>query len=252
MITKSTKSGDITLATLSSGDILGEMSLFDKMPRSAAAVASGDARVLSIDKKKLFKTIGRDPTLVFKIIETMSQRIRVLNEELSKLNKTKLKLLKIYSNIEDTCRMVLDEAKNIITSDNGSVMLFDDKESLSIKAAFGKKSESTVKLFLGEGIAGDVLKTGRAELVNNVYLDSRFVPGKTKIRSLLCVPLKCKECIFGVVNLSNTSERLFSLDDLKLLNSLSIYASVAVQNAINFSKLKNVTEEVLSRVSILG
>jgi len=81
-ITKNTKSGEVTLATLTSGDIFGEMALFDRMPRSATAVASGDARILSIDKKKLFTTISRDPTMVFKVLETMSQRIRILDEEL--------------------------------------------------------------------------------------------------------------------------------------------------------------------------
>ena len=79
-ITKNTPAGEVTIATLKSGEIFGEMALFDKMPRSANALATGEARVLSIDRKKLFTTISRDPTLVFKIIESMSQRIRGLND----------------------------------------------------------------------------------------------------------------------------------------------------------------------------
>jgi len=91
-ITKKTASGNISVATLEDGEIFGEMALFDRLPRSATAVAAGEARILSIDKKKLFQTISRDPTLVFKIIESMSRRIRRLDEEFSKLNKNTLDL----------------------------------------------------------------------------------------------------------------------------------------------------------------
>jgi CRP-like cAMP-binding protein len=67
-ISKNSSSGNITMATLQSGDIFGEMALFDSLPRSASAIAEDDARILSIDKKKLFSTIGKDPTVVLKVI----------------------------------------------------------------------------------------------------------------------------------------------------------------------------------------
>jgi len=89
-ITKKSETGkDLKVATLKSGDFFGEMSLFDKLPRSATATALGDAQILSIDKKKFFKTIDRDPTLVFKMLESMSRRIRTLNDEYAQLKKQK-------------------------------------------------------------------------------------------------------------------------------------------------------------------
>ena len=39
-IIKSSEQGDITIATISAGEVFGEMSLFDKMARSASAVAT--------------------------------------------------------------------------------------------------------------------------------------------------------------------------------------------------------------------
>lgn len=95
-ITKHASTGELTLATLRSGDIFGEMSLFDTLPRSATATALGEARVLSIDKEKLFESISRDPTLAFKIIETMSSRIRKLNESLSGQGEARTEMLKIF------------------------------------------------------------------------------------------------------------------------------------------------------------
>ena len=95
-ITKLTQGGELTLATLQGGDIFGEMALFDKLPRSATATALGNARVLGIDKKKLFRSISHDPTLVFKMIETMSTRIRQLNERLAEQSEAKTEMQKIF------------------------------------------------------------------------------------------------------------------------------------------------------------
>ena len=52
--------------------------------------------------------------------------------------------------------------------------------------------------------------------------------------------------------MSNSSERLFSLNDLEFLSLLSLYASIAIQNALNFSRLKTVADEVLMRVTMLN
>jgi CRP-like cAMP-binding protein len=84
-ITKKTDSKEVEIAELYAGDIFGEMALFEKQPRSATATASGEARVLSVDRKKLFQLIDRDPMLVLKILESMSQRIRKMDEELARL-----------------------------------------------------------------------------------------------------------------------------------------------------------------------
>ena len=251
-ISKSTPAGEVPIATLESGDIFGEMALFDKLSRSATGRASGETRILSVDKKKLFTSISRDPTLVFKIIETMSQRIRSLNEGLTKLKKNKVYFSDISIGIEETCESILVEAKKLIEAENGSVMLLDDsEEALHIIAAFGTEGPSKLKLSPGEGIAGDVLKTGRAELVNNVSLDSRFKKGFTEIRSMMCVPMRYENRIFGVINISNSSEKLFTFDDLKSLHSLGIHASIAIHNSKVLSRLVASTDEALVHASIL-
>ncbi len=245
-ITRDGPSGEITLGLLGSGEIFGEMALFDRLPRSATAIASGDARILSVDRKKLFPTISKDPTLLFKILETMSQRIRRLDDEIGKLKKQRSDLTTVCANIEQTCRTILEEARHIIAADRGSVMLLDEKEGyLSVKAAFGPESGAKIRLKAGEGIAGGVLKTGRAELIDNVLADSRFLPGTTKMTSMLCVPIGCEGRNFGVINMSYTSQKSFTADDLKLLRAIAVYASIAIQNEQNFFNLKNATDDLL-------
>jgi len=252
LITKKTPSGELTIATLRDGDIFGEMAIFDRLPRSASAKASGEARVLSIDKKKLFSSINRDPTLVFKLLDSMSQRIRKIDEELMKLKKSNLEILQTLIDVDETCNLILEEIEHLIPADNGSIMLSGEKEpSLFIKAAFGTEYNPKVPLSAGEGIAGDVLRTGKAELVNDASKDPRFKSGAAHIRSLLCVPLKWEGHILGVINMSRSSEKFFTLDDLKLLHSVAIHASIAIENAKNYSRVKIITDEVLRQATLL-
>ncbi len=78
---------EMELAILGEGDIFGEMSLFDASPRSATVVVVGEARILAIEHEGLLKRIKTDPTLAFRIIKQMSQRVRDLNSRLTSAQK---------------------------------------------------------------------------------------------------------------------------------------------------------------------
>jgi CRP-like cAMP-binding protein len=76
---------DVRLAVRGEGELIGEMAVFEREVRSASVRALGPARVLTIDKKNFMKRINEDPTLAFRIVETMSRRIRELSDEVATL-----------------------------------------------------------------------------------------------------------------------------------------------------------------------
>jgi CRP-like cAMP-binding protein len=78
------------LAFLDSGDFFGEMSVFEKEVRSATVQSAGDACVLKVDKKTLLRRIREDPLLAVNLLQTMSHRIRDLNEEVAHHRVTQL------------------------------------------------------------------------------------------------------------------------------------------------------------------
>jgi CRP-like cAMP-binding protein len=78
------------LAFLEAGDFFGEMSVFEKEVRSATVRASGEARVLQIDKKTLLRRIREDLLLAVNLLKTMSHRIRYLNAEVARHRETHL------------------------------------------------------------------------------------------------------------------------------------------------------------------
>ncbi len=75
---------EIRLAVGGEGDFFGEMAIFEREVRGATVRALGQVRVLTVDKSNLLGRIHKDPSLAFRMLETMSHRIRDLNAEVTR------------------------------------------------------------------------------------------------------------------------------------------------------------------------
>lgn len=78
---------EVRLAVVGEGDFIGEMALFDRDVRSATVRSLGQARVLTVDRKVFLGNFKQDPSLAFRIVETMSHRIRKLDAEVVRLKE---------------------------------------------------------------------------------------------------------------------------------------------------------------------
>lgn len=76
---------DILVGLAGKGELIGEMAIFEKTTRCATVRARGPARVLTIDKKNFLRRMTEDPSLAFRIVETMSRRVRELDQEIARL-----------------------------------------------------------------------------------------------------------------------------------------------------------------------
>ena len=76
---------EVRLALLGESDFFGEMALFDRDTRSATVRATGEVRVISMDKNTFTQRVLEDPHLAFRILQKMSRRIRDLDYELARL-----------------------------------------------------------------------------------------------------------------------------------------------------------------------
>jgi CRP-like cAMP-binding protein len=79
----------IQLATRQAGEFIGEMAIFERDVRSATIRAKGQVRILTVDKKNFMSRIHEDPSLAFRIVETMSHRLRELQAAYTKLLEDK-------------------------------------------------------------------------------------------------------------------------------------------------------------------
>lgn len=76
---------EVVLRHAHRNEVLGEMALFEHQPRSATIRAKGNARILTLDKRNFLRRINEDPSLAFRLIETMSRRVRELSHEVVEL-----------------------------------------------------------------------------------------------------------------------------------------------------------------------
>ena len=76
---------EVRLAVRGEGEFFGEMAIFEREVRMATVRALGQARVLTIDKKNFLRRIHEDPSLAYRIVQTMSRRIRELSAEVAQL-----------------------------------------------------------------------------------------------------------------------------------------------------------------------
>ncbi|HSE49012.1 MAG TPA: cyclic nucleotide-binding domain-containing protein [Terriglobales bacterium] len=78
------------LAVLGAGEFFGEMALVERDVRVASVRALGDAQVLTLDKSSFLRQVHQDPSLAFRLLEKMSERIRHLNERLVNMSSSLL------------------------------------------------------------------------------------------------------------------------------------------------------------------
>lgn len=75
----------VEIARIYPNQVLGELSFFDRQPRSAAAVALSDVHALEIDFASLDKAWGQTPEYLRSIIVSVAERLRRANETIRRL-----------------------------------------------------------------------------------------------------------------------------------------------------------------------
>jgi CRP-like cAMP-binding protein len=83
-----TSSGDgreNLLSILGPGEMFGELSLFDPGPRTSAATAVTDAKLLSLGHEKLIPWLRENPDVSLQLLARLAQRLRRTNEAVGDL-----------------------------------------------------------------------------------------------------------------------------------------------------------------------
>lgn len=84
-IVKAVGRQEVCLVVRTEGEFFGEMAIFEREVRMATARARGYARVLSVDEKNFLRRIHEDPSLAYRVVQTLSRRVRVLSHEVARL-----------------------------------------------------------------------------------------------------------------------------------------------------------------------
>src|SRR6266853_2273867 len=151
--------------------------------------------------------------------------------------------------LDSILQTIMEKMAEYFRPDNWSLLMVDEeRDELYFAIAVGKASEAlkNVRLKVGEGIAGWVAKHGERVVVPDVYTDPRFAKRidemtKWETRSIICVPLRSKLRVLGVIQLVNVKMEHFTDQESFFLQSICDYAAIAIENARSVEKIQELT-----------
>jgi CRP-like cAMP-binding protein len=87
-IRKKKGSAHVEIARIYSNEVIGELSFFDRLPRSASAIALTEVEVMEIHFVSLDKIYAGIPDYLKTIMAAVAERLRKANDVIRKLQKT--------------------------------------------------------------------------------------------------------------------------------------------------------------------
>jgi sigma-B regulation protein RsbU (phosphoserine phosphatase) len=140
--------------------------------------------------------------------------------------------------LDEVLNRVMDEVIAAMRAERGFVMLHEADGRLAFRVARGI-DQSTVddpQFQVSRSMVEQVAREGRPILTSDAQRDDRFSMRQSVrvlgLRSILCVPLKIKDKVLGVVYVDNRLRAgIFVQVDLDLLVAIASSAAIAIENA---------------------
>ncbi len=159
----------------------------------------------------------------------------------------------------DLLDRVLHFAAQVLSAQGASALLLNEEaDELTFSAALGTHAQSLLglRVKMGEGLAGRVAQTGEVAIVNDAPQDARFSRridariGFTT-RNLICVPLKVRDRVLGVIEVVNRADGLaFTRADAEVLKAVANQAAIALENARLYDRLEQRVEQSQGALAI--
>ena len=153
--------------------------------------------------------------------------------------------------LDSVLQIVMDTIVRLTRAERGFLMLRDEQGEMTSRIARNWEQESINpdEFAVSRTIIQKVIEAGEPILTTNAQEDPRFGAQESvvafNLRSILCVPLKVKDVLIGVIYADNRIRSgIFTENERDLLTAFANQAAVAIENARLFSSLKHTLAEV--------
>ncbi|QTN27906.1 Crp/Fnr family transcriptional regulator [Rhodoferax sp. AJA081-3] len=150
------KGREVILATLASGDYVGEMSLIDNAPHSATVVADQQVDVLVLGRDSFLRCLGENMEMSHAVMRVLVQRLRKASENISSLA-----LVGVYGRV---AKVLLESS---VPDANGDLLIRDKVSRQDIAKMVGASREMVsrvMKDFEEQGFI-QLLDTGAVRVI---------------------------------------------------------------------------------------
>lgn len=140
--------------------------------------------------------------------------------------------------LDEMLALFVEMAARVMQARLCSLMLLDEERgelvlraTQSVSSAYRDKPS----LKLGEGVAGMVAQTGQPRIVRDVRCDPQYVHRDIACQeglcSLLCVPLRVRERVIGVLNFYTSEPHHFTSEEISFFSTMANQTALAIENA---------------------
>lgn len=213
------------------------------LPASDRDPAKGSTVQLTLRPRELESLVAlpdqAEPSILQKAYLRLAVMCRLINDLVTMTDLGEL--------MDRTAEMALE----IIKADRALLMLVDGESGeLSVQATCQRKGlKSDDEISFSKTISRRVFETGESILTSDAMKDNRFQSSDSiilhRIRSTLCVPIKTKDRILGIIHVDTLEKVMgFSQEELELLAAMGHQIGIAVENAKLVTDLKKANVEI--------
>ncbi len=169
-------------------------------------------------------------------LEAEIERLKRAVNELSVLNDLAIATTSALE-VDKVLDIIVEKSIKAVKAEQGSILLLTEEMNSPFKTLVRQadRSSRAMTYKVGMNVTGWVLKHQQALFVEDLATDPRFpmkAPGEEAIRSLICVPIKFKGGLVGVLNLSNKKDGgSFTQEDLRLLSIIAAQSGQLIENS---------------------
>ncbi|NWG07257.1 MAG: GAF domain-containing protein [Chloroflexi bacterium] len=157
--------------------------------------------------------------------------------------------------IGEVLQLIADSARELMPHAQKSVIhLLDEEEHILIARAVSgfnalDKEINSMRMQVGEGIAGQVIHEGVTVNVKDVETNPHFLfsDSQPTFQSLIVAPVQSGQRPIGTISVQSALKNAFSSRDADLLNALATQSAIAIEN----TRLLETTQQRLKEVNIL-
>ncbi len=155
------------------------------------------------------------------------------------------------ADLKDTLHKISDRMNEMVPFDEISVYLVDWNRKLLLPIYATGPYVDEVMADVGPltGLAGDVAKSGKVEIVEDSMDDPRVddIPGIEDLeirQTMMALPLKTKQGVEGVLEIYRDKSRKFTAVEVSVAEPFATHAAIAIENARLKEELKKNYETV--------
>src|SRR5262245_32130927 len=140
--------------------------------------------------------------------------------------------------IDDLLQQIPRLLSRLITFDAFAVYLLDERRG-DVRVAYAvgyPRSETPIRLKLGQGLVGAAVESEQPILVNDLESDPRYLEMVPGMHSEVVVPLVHKSRPLGALNLLSHQRDQFTMNDVAILRQFGAHVAVALVNARLFER----------------